>query len=138
MRISNLSVCKYEHNLEEQVEEGPHRVRGKGWGGEANMQEREQRPKRGAGQQKWAILIGKYKGISQGRIHSKESLLSSRTPRVLAAQLAKASSSLTILQKKAQQKTGPTQLFLNARVSFKWDCREEGARKRVLIRWSCK
>lgn len=80
MRISNLSVCKYEHNLEEQVEEGPHRVRAKGWGGETNMQEREQRLKRGAGQQKWAILIGKYKGISQGRIHSKESLLSSRTP----------------------------------------------------------
>lgn len=94
------------------MEEGPHRVRGKGWGGEANMQEREQRQKRGAGQQKWAILIGKYKGISQGRIHSKESLLSSRTPRVLAAQLAKASSSLTILQKKAQQKLGPLSFFL--------------------------
>lgn len=102
------------------------------------MQEREQRLKRGAGQQKWATLIGKYKGISQGRIHSKGSLLSSRTPGVLAARLAKASSSLTILQKKALQKLGPLSFFLNARVSFKWDCREEGARKRVLIRWSCK
>lgn len=66
------------------MEEGLHRVRGKGWGREANMQEREQRIIRGAGEQKWTILIGKYKGISQGRIHSKCSLLSSRTPGVLA------------------------------------------------------
>lgn len=59
-------------------------------------------------------------------------------PGVLAAWLAKASSSLTILQKKSLQKLGPLSFFLNARVSFKWDCREEGARKRVLILWSCK
>lgn len=74
------------------------------------MQERGQRIIRGAGQQKWTILIGKYKGISQGRIHSKCSLLSS--PGVLAALLAKASSSLTILQKKALQKLGPLSFFL--------------------------
>jgi hypothetical protein len=86
--------------------------------------EREQRIKRGAGQQALPILVVKYKDISQGVYFKCSLLLSSRAPRSWQ-QTSKGQLLTYHLAEESAAETRPTQLFLKARLNFKWDFREE-------------
>lgn len=73
------------------------------------------------------VLIGKYKGISKEEyiLNAVYCLPGLPDP---GSRPVKASSSLTILQKKALQKLGPLSFFLKPRLNFKWEL-QGGARR---------